>query len=184
VRRVPIVRAIHLYIEATGLLPPSEPELKRFAKEADFSLVPLHRDPGDKSLGKGLRPHLPAVAALRASLGLPMADEIADVRHGQPKPRFDLSKLPPDLPKPVRATNYWETHPEKIVEALIEYLDSVAARNVRQPSRRDYLAEQKKHPREWPAASTLGRVGEKSLTAWIARAQKERQKRKRDKKAA
>jgi hypothetical protein len=125
---------------------------------------------------QALRPFFPPAATLRKELGLPMPGEIANTR--KQKPVFDLSKLPPSLPPPVRSNTYWAEHPEAIIDALCDYLDTVAARNVRQPTQADYRKAQKGR-REWPAPATLGRVGEKSFTAWIAKAQKEWQQRRK-----
>jgi hypothetical protein len=107
---------------------------------------------------------------LRASLGLPMADGIAP-RTRDVKPAFDISKLPSALPPPVRTSDYWVTHQELILDALCEYLDTVAARNVRQPTRRDYIKQHDllKRRGKRPAAVTLDRVGEKSFSGWIRR---------------
>jgi hypothetical protein len=175
---VSITQAIHLFIETTGMLPSSRAELERLAREGKFSLS--KRRDGDGKQGNIIRSLLPEVAELRASLGLPMADEIAP-RTRKVKPAFDLSKLPSDLPPPVRTSDYWVTHQELILDALCEYLDTVAARNVRQPTRRDYIKQHDllKRRGEWPAAVTLDRVGEKSFSGWIRLAEVEWQKRKK-----
>jgi hypothetical protein len=151
--------------------------LKRFVGEAKLPMASIHRT-GDKSLGAGLRPFLPEVATLRAALNLPMADEIADPRKNRPV--FDLSKLPADLPRQMAKRGDWADNADAVIDALCEYLDTLAPRNVRQPTQGDYRKEQQKgRSGDWPSPSTLGRIRPKSFTAWIEQAQVEWQKRRK-----
>lgn len=110
-----------------------------------------------------------------------MPDEFSDMKS---PPQFDLSKFPSDLPRPVRQPGDWASDEDGIVNALCEYLDTVAQRGRKQPAQHDYRAQQKGRRSEWPAASILGRVGPKSFTGWIERVIPEWEKRRKAKKAA
>lgn len=111
---VPVPVAIDLYIEATGLLPPSMGELRRLAKAADFSLSQKPaKDAGEDALRGGsyhvtILRYAPEVAELRARRGLTMPDEMAT--KASANPTFDLTKIPSGLPKPIRPQGYWESH--------------------------------------------------------------------------
>lgn len=94
---------------------------------------------------------------------------VGEFASAKAKPTFDLSKLPEGLPTPIKLD--WANNPEAVVDALCEYLDTLAPRHVRAATRRDYVQQQQAGRSEiWPSASTLGRVGEKSFDKWIARA--------------
>lgn len=167
------VEAIHLYIEASGVLPATREELMRFARAAGFALSRLND--GDR-----IQRYLPHVAAHRATLGLAMPDEIGKAGAVA----FDLTKVPGNLQKPMPDIGKWDDD-DAVIDALCDYLDDAAARNVQKPTRADYIKRQRKARRgEWPSASTLGRRGEKSFTKWINRAQPEWQRRRKAKKAA
>jgi hypothetical protein len=176
---VPVAYAIHLYIEATGLLPPSTLELKRFASEASFSLRHLSREP-DYIAGQARKPFFPKTAELRASLGLPMADELANTR--KEKPVFDLAKLPSGLPRPVPIQDSRAENEDPVIEALCEYLDTVAARSKRQPLTSTTASSSKEGAVTGLPRRPSGGSGRSPLPAWIEKAQVEWQKRKKRKK--
>jgi hypothetical protein len=174
-RGVSFVEGIHFYIEATGVIPCSYEELKRLAKAAQFPL-------GRADHSERIAAYLPEVAAHRQALGLPMADEIG--KRGE-KREFDLTKLPGSLPKLVPQPGDWANNEEAVIDALCDYLDDAAKRGISRVTRADYRSRQEGVRRgEWPAAATLGRIGPKSFTAWIKRAQPEWQRRRKEKKAA
>ena len=169
--------AISYYIDACNLLPSSYAELKRFAAAADFGLSRPSTEHGSK-----IAADLLFVAELRTTQGLAMVGEISNTKA---KPSFDLSKLPAGLPKPAPGWNFWANNPDKEIDALCEYLDTLAPRHEQAATRGDYERQQHAgRSSTWPSASTLGRVGEKSISKWIARAEPEWQQRLAAKKAA
>lgn len=170
---VPYPIAIHLYIEATGKIPRGREEILRLGREGNFSLAKPETGTWAVSL------HLAEAAAHRAALGLTMTGEVC--KRGE-HPVFDLSKLPSDLPRPSRPAGYWDDE-DRVIDALCEYLDTIAARNIRRPTRRDYLEQWKSHSGDWPTAAALGKKGPKSFTAWIEKATLIWQKRRQQKAA-
>jgi hypothetical protein len=157
---VPYAIAIHLYIEATGKIPYGNEEILRLGREGNFSVA------RPKQTRNPITLHLPEAIEHRAKLGLKMTGEIGKRNE---HPVFDLSKLPSDLPRPNRPQDYWDDE-ERVIDALCEYLDTTQARNIGHPTRRDYLAQWKRHSGDWPSPATLGRKGPKSFTAWIEKA--------------
>jgi hypothetical protein len=170
-RGVPWAVAIHLYIEATGKLPKGVDELKRLAKEGGFSLA----QPKDGNWS--VKKLIPEAAAHRATLGLPMADEF--VGWGE-RPVFDLAKLPADLPPSIRKRGHWLVE-GNVIEALVAYLDTCEARNIRQPTVANYKELRKGRRGEWPSPSAFIRHG--GFPALIEKATAQRKRRKEAKAA-